>query len=84
MWGIFLNYYNQHVFPDQMTALSWIGSLWLALANIVGPFYSWFAVKVGYKWMLIAALVLWSLGIMMASIATEVQTDLYDFMGACN
>lgn len=67
-----------------MTALSWIGSLWLALANIVGPFYSWFAVKVGYKWMLIAALVLWSLGIMMASIATEVQTDLYDFMGACN
>lgn len=58
-----------------MTALSWIGSLWLALANIVGPFYSWFAVKVGYKWMLIAAVVLWSLGIMMASIATEVQTE---------
>ncbi|EPB82209.1 hypothetical protein HMPREF1544_11053 [Mucor circinelloides 1006PhL] len=72
VWGIFLNYYNRHVFPDQMTALSWIGSLWLALANIVGPFYSWFAVKVGYKWMLIAALVLWSLGIMMASIATEI------------
>lgn len=58
-----------------MTALSWIGSLWLALANIVGPFYSWFAVKVGYKWMLIMAVVLWSLGIMMASIATEVQKD---------
>lgn len=62
-----------------MTALSWIGSLWLALANIVGPFYSWFAVKVGYKWMLIAAVVLWSLGIMMASIATEVPSVCVDF-----
>lgn len=71
-----MNYYNRHVFPDQMTALSWIGSLWLALANIVGPFYSWFAVKVGYKWMLISAIVLWSLGIMMASIATEVQREI--------
>lgn len=73
MWGIFLDHYNDHVFPKQMTALSWIGSLWLALANIVGPFFSWFAVKVGYKWMLIAAIVLWVLGLMMASIATQVQ-----------
>ncbi|KAI7899873.1 major facilitator superfamily domain-containing protein [Cokeromyces recurvatus] len=72
VWGIFLNYYNKYIFPDQMTALSWIGSLWLALANIVGPFYSWFAVKVGYKWMLITAVVLWSLGIMLASIATQI------------
>jgi MFS family permease len=55
-----------------MTNLSWIGSLWLALSNIVGPFYGWFAVKVGYKWMLITAVVIWCLGIMMASIATEV------------
>jgi MFS family permease len=56
-----------------MTQLSWIGSLWLALANIVGPFYSWFAVKVGYKWMLVTALFLCTLAMMFASIATEVK-----------
>ncbi|KAL4206843.1 MFS general substrate transporter [Rhizopus microsporus] len=72
VWGIFLNHYNQHVFKDQMTALSWIGSLWLALANIVGPFYGWFSVKVGYKWMLITALFLCTLSMMLSSIATQI------------
>lgn len=57
-----------------MTALSWIGSLWLALANIVGPFYGWFSVKVGYKWMLITALFLCTLSMMLSSIATQVRT----------
>lgn len=71
-WGVFLNYYNKHVFVDQMEPLSWIGSLWLALANIVGPFYQWFCARVGYKWMLITAVVIWTLGLMLASIATQI------------
>lgn len=73
VWGIFLNHYNKHVFIDQMEQLSWIGSLWLALANIVGPFYQWFCARVGYKWMLVIATFIWTLGLMMASIATQVQ-----------
>ncbi|KAI8368040.1 major facilitator superfamily domain-containing protein [Blakeslea trispora] len=72
VWGIFLNYYNQHVFKNQMDDLSWIGSLWLALSNIVGPFYGWFTVKIGYKWMLLTALFLWTLGVMLASMATQI------------
>jgi MFS family permease len=55
-----------------MEELSWIGSLWLALANVVGPFYGWFVAKVGYKWMLLTAAVIWTLGLMLASIATQV------------
>ena len=54
-----------------MTALSWIGSLWLALANIVGPFYGWFSVKVGYKWMLITALFLCTLSNMLSIISNQ-------------
>ncbi|CAO3657308.1 unnamed protein product [Mucor hiemalis] len=55
-----------------MEQLSWIGSLWLALANIVGPFYQWFCAKVGYKWMLFTAVIIWTLGLMLASIATQI------------
>ncbi|KAI9253182.1 major facilitator superfamily domain-containing protein [Sporodiniella umbellata] len=55
-----------------MTALSWIGSLWLALSNIVGPFYGWLSVKVGYKWMLVTALILCTLSMMLSSIATQI------------
>lgn len=55
-----------------MEQLSWIGSLWLALMNVVGPFYGWFAAKVGYKWMLTSAVFIWTLGLMLASIATQV------------
>ncbi|CAO3677410.1 unnamed protein product [Rhizopus stolonifer] len=55
-----------------MTALSWIGSLWLALSNIVGPFYGWLSVKIGYKWMLITALFLCTLSMMLSSIATQI------------
>ncbi|KAI8967438.1 major facilitator superfamily domain-containing protein [Mycotypha africana] len=72
IFGVFLNYYNEHVFVGQLTALSWIGSLWLALMNVVGPFYSWFVYYIGYKWMLTTAVILWVLGLMLASIATQI------------
>ncbi|KAI7863655.1 major facilitator superfamily domain-containing protein [Spinellus fusiger] len=55
-----------------MNSLSWIHSLWLALANIVGPFFCFLAYRVGYTRMLIAAIFLCSVSMMLASIATEI------------
>ncbi|KAI8379355.1 major facilitator superfamily domain-containing protein [Radiomyces spectabilis] len=55
-----------------MNELSWIGSLWLALANIVGPFFSFFAARIGYKWMLVAAVFCCSLSLILASFANEI------------
>lgn len=55
-----------------MTALSWIGSFWLALSNIVGPFFGYLAGRIGYGWMLTAAVLCCTLSMMFASLATEV------------
>ncbi|KAF7730055.1 hypothetical protein EC973_003000 [Apophysomyces ossiformis] len=70
--GIYLRYYNTVMFVDKMTELSWVVSLWLALSNIVGPFYGFFAAKVGYKWMLCAAVVFNTAAMMLASVAHEI------------
>ncbi|KAL0082913.1 major facilitator superfamily domain-containing protein [Phycomyces blakesleeanus] len=56
-----------------MNSLSWIHSLWLALANIVGPFFCFFAYRIGYKWMLVVAIFLCSGSMMLASLATQVN-----------
>ncbi|KAL0094038.1 major facilitator superfamily domain-containing protein [Phycomyces blakesleeanus] len=55
-----------------MNSLSWIHSLWLALANIVGPFFCFFAYRIGYKWMLVVAIFLCSGSMMLASLATQI------------
>ena len=55
-----------------MTELSWIGSLWLASAVITGPFFSYLAWKIGYRWLLFAGVLCSSLALMFASLATEI------------
>ncbi|KAI8333816.1 major facilitator superfamily domain-containing protein [Chlamydoabsidia padenii] len=71
-WGIYLEYYNKHVYVNQLNALSWIGSLWLAMAVILGPIYGYVAYKVGYRWILIGAVLCNTLALMMASISHEI------------
>ncbi|KAG0173926.1 hypothetical protein DFQ28_009600 [Apophysomyces sp. BC1034] len=70
--GIFLRYYNTTMYLDRMTELSWVVSIWLALSNIIGPFYGFFAAKVGYKWMLCGAVVFNTAAMMLASVAHEI------------
>lgn len=79
--GTFLRYYNEEVFVNQMTALSWIGSLWLAMSVILGPFFNYLAARVGYKWLLGTATILCCLATMMASLANEIW-QLYITQGA--
>ncbi|CDH58087.1 monocarboxylate transporter [Lichtheimia corymbifera JMRC:FSU:9682] len=79
--GTFLRYYNEDVFPNQMTALSWIGSLWLAMSVILGPFFNYLVARVGYRWLLGTATILCCLASMMASLATEIW-HLYITQGA--
>ncbi|KAI8096506.1 major facilitator superfamily domain-containing protein [Halteromyces radiatus] len=55
-----------------MNALSWIGSLWLAMAVILGPVYGYVAYKIGYRWILIGAVLCNTIALMMASIANEI------------
>ncbi|CAO3593272.1 unnamed protein product [Absidia cylindrospora] len=71
-WGVYLNYYNTHVYPGEMTNLTWIGSLWFALTNITGPFHVYLCGKVGYKWMLGVACILSGFSMMMASISSSI------------
>ncbi|KAI8143075.1 major facilitator superfamily domain-containing protein [Fennellomyces sp. T-0311] len=71
-WGIYLNHYNHYVFPNQMTTLSWIGSLWLASAVVTGPFFSYLTWKIGYRWLLFVGIFCCTLSLMLASLATEI------------
>ncbi|KAI9488801.1 major facilitator superfamily domain-containing protein [Zychaea mexicana] len=71
-WGTFLAYYNEHMFPQHMTELSWIGSLWLAMSVILGPFFNYLAWRIGYFWLLVAGALCSCLGFMMASLASEI------------
>ncbi|KAG2227755.1 hypothetical protein INT45_004797 [Circinella minor] len=60
------------MFPGQMTALSWVGSLWLAMSVLLGPLFSYLAWRIGYTWLLVLGTLCSSLGFMMASLASEV------------
>jgi predicted Co/Zn/Cd cation transporter (cation efflux family) len=71
-WGIYLEYYNKHVFINEMDALSWIGSTWLAMAVILGPVYGFVVYKVGYTWLLVGAVVCNTVALMMASVSDQV------------
>lgn len=68
-WGIFLNYYNENVFPGKMNELSWIGSICVALFFIIGPVNEWVTCKLGYTKMLLIGTILCPLGLMLASIS---------------
>ncbi|KAL9536998.1 hypothetical protein MBANPS3_012177 [Mucor bainieri] len=70
-WGVFLNYYNENVFPGQMNQLSWIGSICVALFFIIGPINEWITCKLGYTKMLAIGTIMCPLGLMLASISHE-------------
>lgn len=72
-WGLFLRHYNQYVYVNQMTKLSWIGSICIALFFIIGPINEWVVCKLGYTKMLCIATILCPLALMLASISHEVK-----------
>ncbi|CEG69920.1 hypothetical protein RMATCC62417_05910 [Rhizopus microsporus] len=71
-WGLFLRHYNQYVYVNQMTKLSWIGSICIALFFIIGPINEWVVCKLGYTKMLCIATILCPLALMLASISHEI------------
>ncbi|KAL1929048.1 hypothetical protein VTP01DRAFT_2107 [Rhizomucor pusillus] len=71
-WGVFLNYYKEHVYLNQMDKLSWIGSLCVALFFILGPINNVVIRVMGYRWMLLTGTVLCTAALILASFAKEV------------
>ncbi|KAI9485361.1 MAG: major facilitator superfamily domain-containing protein [Benjaminiella poitrasii] len=71
-WGVFLNYYNESVFPGRMNELSWIGSICVALFFIIGPINEWVTCKLGFTKMLAIGTILCPLALMLASISHEI------------
>ncbi|ORX42894.1 MFS general substrate transporter [Hesseltinella vesiculosa] len=71
-YGVFMDYYNTNVYPNELTNLTWIGSLWYALTNITGPIYVYMCGKVGYKWMIGVGCILSCLAMELASITNAV------------
>ncbi|KAI8342301.1 major facilitator superfamily domain-containing protein [Chlamydoabsidia padenii] len=82
-WGVYLDYYNRHVYPGELTNLTWIGSLWFGLTNITGPVYVFLVGKMGYRWMTGIACFLSCFSMMMASLSTAVW-HLYLTQGMLN
>ncbi|KAI7876197.1 MFS general substrate transporter [Lichtheimia hyalospora FSU 10163] len=70
-WGVFYSEY-QSIYPGDMTALSWIGSLWYCLCNITGPIYLWMGSKFDDRYVLGIACITSSLAMMLASITNAV------------
>jgi hypothetical protein len=76
-WGTFLRNYNQNVYVGEMTKLSWIGSICIALYFIIGPINEWVVRKLGYTKMLAFATIMCPLALMLASISHEVFINIY-------
>lgn len=72
-WGVLFSYYNE-AYPNQLVALSWIGSLLGGISPIVGPFYAWLSSKMDDRYIVSVACVLNTLALMLASISHEVNT----------
>ena len=71
-WGVYLNHYNEEVFPGQMDQLSWIGSICAALIFSIGPVNEFITAKLGYTKMLIIGNIMCPLSLMLASISTQI------------
>jgi MFS family permease len=79
-WGVFLNYYNESVYPGKLSQLSWIGSICMSFFFILGPINEWLTNRLGYTRMLIISSILCPLALMLASISNEVwYFDLGNF-----
>ncbi|KAI1321607.1 hypothetical protein EDD11_003087 [Mortierella claussenii] len=71
-WGIFQQLYKTEIFPGQVSAISWIGTLAFGCMYIFGGVFSLFAAKVGYRKMIWTGSILVAGGCVGASFATEV------------
>ncbi|KAF9912762.1 hypothetical protein BX616_010234 [Lobosporangium transversale] len=70
-WGIFQQLYKTEVFPGQVSAVSWIGTLAFGSMYIIGGVFSLFAAKIGYRKMILIGSILVAGGCVGASFATE-------------
>lgn len=73
-WGVFLNYYNESVYPNRMNELSWVGSICVAFYFIIGPCNEWVTGIMGFRKMLAFATIVCPLGLMLASISNQVKS----------
>ncbi|KAI7856833.1 major facilitator superfamily domain-containing protein [Circinella umbellata] len=64
--------YDANVYPNQLTELTWIGSLWYCLTNITGPFYIYMASKIDDRYIVGVSCILSAFAMMMASLTNEV------------
>lgn len=71
-WGVYLNYYTTNVYIGQMSTLSWIGSICVALFFIIGPINQLVIEKMGYKYMLATGTICCTAALILASFATQV------------
>jgi len=71
-WGIFQQLYTNDVFPGQVSAVSWIGTLAFGCMYIIGGFFSMFAARIGYRKMIFAGSFFVAGGCIAASFATQV------------
>ncbi|KAI8074058.1 major facilitator superfamily domain-containing protein [Gongronella butleri] len=71
-WGTFLAEYKTHVYPGQMTQLSWIGSINIAFYFILGPINKWVTRLMGYRYMLLFATIVGPFALMMASLTNAI------------
>ncbi|KAG9321767.1 hypothetical protein KVV02_005686 [Mortierella alpina] len=71
-WGIFQQLYKTDLFPGQVSAVSWIGTLAFGCMYIAGGVFSLFAARIGYRNMIWMGSILVAGGCVAASFATEV------------
>ncbi|KAF8927103.1 hypothetical protein BGZ58_010631 [Dissophora ornata] len=70
-WGIFQQLYKTEIFPGQVSAVSWIGTLAFGCMYIIGGVFSLFGARIGYRKMVFAGSILVAGGCVAASFATE-------------
>ncbi|ORX62698.1 MFS general substrate transporter [Hesseltinella vesiculosa] len=71
-WGVFLAYYSSTVYPGHMTQLSWVGSICIGFFFILGPINDWVTRFMGYRYMLLFAMVVGPFALMMASLTNAI------------
>lgn len=76
-WGIFQQHYTNNVFPGQVSAVSWIGTLAFGCMYIIGGFFSMFAARIGYRKMIFAGSIFVAGGCIAASFATQVMYPIH-------
>lgn len=72
-WGIFQQLYTTEVFPGQVSAVSWIGTLAFGCMYIIGGIFSLFAARIGYRKMILTGSLFVAGGCIAASFATQVR-----------